>query len=53
MKANKHVMECIHQVIEMRVDGYNSRQISEKVGKSKSFIDRMIRNLPKLIAHLA
>lgn len=52
MKFNSHVRDSIGQVIELRKTGHNARQIAEQVGKSKSFIDRMLRNLPKLIGHM-
>jgi transposase len=52
MKMNSHVRESMAKVIELRLAGHNAREISEQVGKSKSFIDRMLRNLPKLIGYM-
>lgn len=54
MKLTPAANEVLGKVIELAADGYSAGQIAKQVGKSASFIDRMLRNLPSLIGqHLA
>jgi predicted transcriptional regulator len=49
MKLTDDAKEVLGDVIEMAREGHSAKQIAEKVGRSPSYIGRMLRNLPKLI----